>query len=119
MRTSQAIPWVFGRTSLHDFCLQLLWLFHVGGLDRQVGGRGTAMEEVLSVSVQDSAGASGGGCYVYMPSVVSTGSNASGGSGSLDASVQSSQGVSAEDDVDDRPLPELGGRASREQRWLG
>lgn len=50
---------------------------------------------------------------------ISIGDNASGGTVSPGASVQSSQGVSEEDDANDSSLPELGGRDNRRLRWLG
>lgn len=66
------------------------------------------MENFRSVSVQDSAGASGGG-DMSTPTAVSIGDN---------ASVQPPQGIHEEDDANDSPLPELGGRADGRLRWL-
>lgn len=60
------------------------------------------MENFRSVSVQDSAGASGGG-DMSTPTAVSIGDNAS---------------IHEEDDANDSPLPELGGRADGRLRWL-
>ena len=63
-------------------------------------------------------GYSGGGCYVYAPCNIDR-VNASGGTASLDASVESSPSVSEEDEGDDSSSPEMGGRTARELRWLG
>ena len=43
----------------------------------------------------------------------------SGGTASPRASVESPPSVSEEDEVDDSPSPELGGRVVPELRWLG
>ena len=61
--------------------------------------RGAATGEVPSASVQDCAGASEGGA-VSTPSAVSTRDNASGGTANSVASVQSSKGISDEDDTE-------------------
>ena len=45
--------------------------------------------------------------------------NTSGGTVSPGASVGQSPSVSEEDETDDSPSPELGGRAARKLRWLG
>ena len=53
------------------------------------------------------------------PPAASAGVNASGGTASPGASVESSPSVSEEGEADDSPSPELGGRAAHELRWLG
>ena len=53
------------------------------------------------------------------PPATSAGVNASGGTASPGASVESSPSVSDEDEADGSPSPELGGRTARELRWLG
>ena len=82
-----------------------------------VGGRGTAMKEIPGTSVHSSAGTPEG-FAMSTPPATSAGVNASGGTVSPGASVESSPSVSEEDEVDDSPSPELGGRAARELRWL-
>ena len=81
------------------------------------GGRGTAMKEIPATSVHSSAGTPGG-FAMSTPPATSAGVNGSGGTVSPGASVESSPSVSEEDEVDDSPSPELGGRATREMRWL-
>ena len=76
------------------------------------------MEEVPVLSVQNSAGTPGGGA-MSTPSATSTGVNASGGTVSPGTSAEPSPSVFEEDEADDIPSPELGGRAARELRWLG
>ena len=76
------------------------------------------MEEISGSSVQKNAGTPGGGA-MSTPSATSTGVNASGDTVRPDASVESSQSVSEEDEADDSPSSELGGRAAHELRWLG
>ena len=49
----------------------------------------------------------------------SAGVNASGGTASPGASVKLPTSISEEDEADDSPLPELGGRISGELRWFG
>ena len=53
------------------------------------------------------------------PPVTSTGVNASGGTASPGASVESSPSVFKEDETDGSPLPKLVGKAAHELRWLG
>ena len=54
------------------------------------------------------------------PPATSAAVNASWGAASPGASIESSpSSVSEKDETDDSPLPELGGRATRELRWLG
>ena len=52
------------------------------------------------------------------PPATSAGVNASGGTANPGASVESPPSVSEEDEMDDSPSPELGGRAARRLRWL-
>ena len=82
-----------------------------------VGGRGTTagtsfrvatIEEVQDSSVQSSAGTPGG-FATSTPSGTSVGVNASGGTASPGASVESSPYVSEEDEADDIPSSGLGG----------
>ena len=92
-----------------------------------VGGRGTApatslrgtvMRENPGTPVHSSAGTTGGFAMSTSP-VTSAGVNASRGTASPGALVESSPSVSEEDEVDDSPFPKLGGRAAHELRWLG
>ena len=52
------------------------------------------------------------------PFATSAGVNASGGTASPGASLESSPSIFEEDKADDSPSPELGGRAAHELRWL-
>ena len=79
--------------------------------------RGAAIREIPGKPVRSSAGTPGA-FPMSTPPVLSAGVRASGGTASPGASVQSSPSVS-EDNVDDSPLPKLGGRATHELRWLG
>ena len=47
------------------------------------------------------------------------GVNASGGTASPGAWIELPTSISEEDEADDSPSPELGGRAARELRWFG
>ena len=49
----------------------------------------------------------------------SAGVNASGGTASPGESVKLPTSISEEDEADNSPSPELGGRVSRELRWFG
>ena len=80
--------------------------------------RGAAMREFPGTPVRSSAGTPGGIAISASPAT-SAGVNASGGTASPGASVESSPSVSEENEVDDSPLPKLGGRAAHELRWLG
>ena len=53
------------------------------------------------------------------PSATSAGVNASGGTASPGASVESPSSVSEKDEADESPSPELGWRTALELRWLG
>ena len=68
--------------------------------------------------MRSSAG-SPGGFAMSTPPAISAAVNVSGGTASPGASVESSPSVSEEDDADDSPSREVGGRAVRELRWLG
>ena len=81
------------------------------------GGRGATMKEIPGTSVHSSAGTPEG-FVMSTPPATSAGLNGSGGTVTPGASVESSPSVSEEDEVDDSPSPELGGRAARELRWL-
>ena len=71
--------------------------------------RGTAIKDIPGTPVHSSAGTPGG-FAMPMPPATSVGVNASRGNASLGASVESSPSVSEEDEADDSPLSELGGR---------
>ena len=92
-----------------------------------VGGRGTtaatslrgaAMREIPGTPVHSSAGTPEG-FAMSTPPATSAGVNASGGTASPGASVESSPSVSEEDEADDSPSPKLGRRAAHKLRWLG
>ena len=80
--------------------------------------RGAAMREVTATPVHSSAGTPGD-FAMSTPPVTSAGVNASWGTASPGASIESSPSVSEEDEADDSPSPKLGGRAAHELRWLG
>ena len=73
--------------------------------------RGTAMREIPGTPVHSSAGTTGGFAMSTSPAT-SAGVNASRGTASPGALVESSPSVSEEDEVDDSPSPKLGGRAA-------
>ena len=89
-------------------------------------GRGTAaaiplrvaaMREIPGTPVHSSAGTPGG-FVMSTPPATSAEINASGGTASPGASVESPPPVSEEDEADDSPSSKLGGRAAHELRWL-
>ena len=80
--------------------------------------RGATVREIPRTPVHSSVGTPGS-FAMSTPSATSAGVNASGGTASPGASVESSLSVSEEDDVDDSPSPKLGGRVAHELRWLG
>ena len=77
------------------------------------------MEEVPGSLVQSSVGTPRGGVAMSTPHVTSAGVNAFGGTVSPGASAESSSYVSEEDEANDSPSPELGGRTVCELRCLG
>ena len=91
------------------------------------GGRGTAaatstreatMREIPGKPVHSRVGTPGGFAMSTSPAT-SAGVNASRGTASPGALVESSPSVSEADEVDNSPSPKLGGRAAHELRWLG
>ena len=90
------------------------------------GDRGITAATSLRVAMRDipdSPGHSNAGTprgfAVSTSPATSVGVNASGSTASPGASVESSPFVSEEDEADDSPSPELGGRAAHDLRWLG
>ena len=79
--------------------------------------RGAAMREIPGTPAHSSAGTPGG-FAVSTPPATSAGINASRGTASPGALVESSPSVSEEDDVEDSPSPKLGEMAAHELRWL-
>ena len=82
------------------------------------GGRGAVMREILGTPVHSSGGTLGG-LAMSTPPATAAGVNASRGTASPGAFVESSSSVSEEDEKGDSPSPKLGGRAAHELRWLG
>ena len=80
--------------------------------------RGATMRKIPGTPVHSSVGTPGG-FAMSTPPATSAGVNASRGTASPGTSVESSPFISEEDEADDSPSPELGGRAARELRWLG
>ena len=80
--------------------------------------RGAAMREILGTPVHSSARTSGG-FAMSTPLVTPARVNASGGTASPSALIESSPSISEKDEVDHSPSPKLGGRAAHELRWLG
>ena len=76
------------------------------------------MREIPGTPVHSNAGTPGS-FAISTPPATSARVNASGGTGSPGALVESSPSVSEEDEVDDSPSPKLGGRAAHELRRLG
>ena len=89
------------------------------GLPLTIGHSLSHHKNVIPRSPVHSSASTPGEFAISTHPATSAGVNASGGSANLGASFESSPSVSGEVEADDSPSPELGGRATRELRWLG